>query len=112
MGSHQHHHVREAVDHNAEVGFWSVLPPVLQLFCASAADVDPVEATCDGVKTCCIDDDVEGKLGIAGVDAGGSDTLDRRFQDIHQFHVVLVVDFVVLGLQRYTPCPKSVVLRD
>src|SRR4051812_41248456 len=110
MRAHDHQHVRKALDENAEIGLRSILPLVLQPASVDAADVDAVETAGDRVEASGVDDDIERVLGIAGLDAGGRNALDRRLVDIDQFDIRLVVDLVVAGLERHAAGAEAVVL--
>ena len=49
---------------------------------------------------------------IAGPDAGRRDALDRRFVDVDQSDVGLVVDLVIVRLERQAAGAEAMVLRD
>ena len=110
MRSHQHHHVREAVDQDPEKSLRPALPFVFQPNAVHAPDIDPIEAAGDGVEAGCIDDDVERVFAIAGLDAFWRDPQNRCFGDIHQFDMVLVVGLVISGFQRHAAGAEAVVL--
>jgi hypothetical protein len=77
-----------------------------------AADVDAVEGAGDRVEPGRVDDDVEFVLGVAGLDAGRGDALDRRLVDVDQLDVGLVVDLEIAALERHAAGAEAVVLRD
>ena len=67
--AHQHQHVGEALDQDAEIGLRAALPLVLQPHAVDAPDVDAVEGAGDRVEAGGIDDDVELVVRVAGLDA-------------------------------------------
>ena len=109
MRSHQHQHVRKFMDHDAEIGLRPLSPLVLQPHAANPAKIDLVEAAGDGVKTGRVDDDVERVFPVAGLDPRRRDPLDRRFRDVDQFDIVLVVDLVIEGLERQPARAETVI---
>ena len=96
----------------AEVGLRAVRPYVLERPTADAADVDAVEGAGDRVESGGVDDHVEFVLGVAGLDAGRGDALDRCLVEVDERHVVLVVDLVVAALERDASGAEAVVLGD
>src|SRR5205814_1400979 len=117
MRAHDHHHVREAVHQDPEKGLRAVPPLLLQRHPIDPADVNAVEAARDPVETGRVDDDVELVFGIAGPDAPGlnpfgGDALDRRFGDVDELDVGLVVDLEVAAFERHTAGPETVIFRD
>ena len=55
---------------------WGPMTTLLEPLTAGAADVDPVEAACDGVEVGGEDDEVEGELALGRPEAGRRDALD------------------------------------
>src|SRR6202011_4899930 len=90
----------------------AVLPSVLELDAIHAAEVDLVEAAGDGIKAGRVNDDVEFIFRGAGLDALRRDPLDRRFRDVHQLDIVLVVDLVIESLERQPSGAEAVVPWD
>src|SRR6266851_3655197 len=112
MRTHHHQHIGEVVHQDAEKGLRSVLPLFLQRHPIDAPDVDAVETAGDRVEAGRVDDDIEFVLGIAGLDAGRGDALDRRLGDVDQFDIRLVIDLEVAAFEGYPAGAETVVLRD
>src|SRR5216683_1815505 len=112
MRAHHHQHIGEVVHQNAEEGLRAVLPFFLQQHPIDAPDIDAVETAGDRIEAGRVNDDVEFVLGVAGLDAGRSDALDRRLGDVDQLDVGLVVDLEVAAFERYPAGAEAVVFRD
>src|SRR5260370_408559 len=78
------HEIRNPRDHQAEVCPWSVCPRVPEPLSADAADIDAIEGAGDGIEAGRVDDQVELVLGLAGLDPGRRDALDRRLVDVDE----------------------------
>src|SRR5262249_37770783 len=107
--AHQHHHVRESMYHEAEIGLRSRFPLVLQPDAVDAAEIDLVESAGDGVEAGGEDDDIEFKLFLAGLDTLWRYALDRRFIDIDQLDIVAIIDLVIEGLERQPAGAEAVI---
>src|ERR1700756_4105660 len=110
--AHSHQQVRKTLHQNAEIGLRAVFPHLLEPDAVDAAYIDPVKGARDRVETGRVDDDVERVLALAGPNAAPRDALDRRFVEVDQFDVRLVVDLVISGFERHPARAEAVVLRD
>src|SRR4030095_1487740 len=97
---------------NAEKGLRPVLPLLLERHPVDPADVDAVEGTGDRVETGRVDDDVELVLGVASLDAGRGDALNRRLVEVDQLDVGLVIDLEIAAFERYAARAEAVIFRD
>ena len=70
----------------------------------------PAQRTRNSVVAGGVDNDVEFVVSVCCLDAGGCDALDGGFLDVHQQHVVLVVDLVVPALAGQALGAEHVVL--
>ena len=88
--------------------------PIDELFVEGAAihplDVHPAQRASDRVIACGVDDDVQLIVGVGGLNAVLRDALDRGLLNVHQQHVVLVVDLVVAALAGQALGAEHVVL--
>jgi len=91
------------MNHDAEIGLRSASPFILQPHPAKPAKIDLVETAGDGIEAGRIDDDVEREFPVAGPDTRRRDPLDRRFIDVDQLDIVLIVDLIIKGLERQPP---------
>src|SRR5207237_7369186 len=66
----------------------------------------------DRVETGRVDDNVELVLGRAGLDAGQGNAFDRRFGDVDQLDVGLVVDLEVAAFERHAAGAEAMIFRD
>ena len=90
--------IREAGALYAQIGAWALGKPLLDPLPAVASNVYPGQRPRYAVISRGKDDDVQFVLSVAGLDALGSDLLDRCLAHVDQQDVVTVVHFVVPGL--------------
>ena len=87
-------------------------PFLLQRHAVDAADIDVVERAGDRVEAGRIDDHIELVISVGGPDAVRRDALDRRFVQIDEFDVRLVVDLEIAAFQRHPARAKAVIFGD
>ncbi|MNZ75863.1 hypothetical protein D3C78_943510 [compost metagenome] len=111
-GAGDSEHVREASNHQAEVGAWTFYPLVTQGKTAFTTDIDAQQGTRHGIVASGEDDAVELMQSSGGLDAIGYDALDRGLLDADQADIIPVVGFVVVGIDTQPACGDMLTMRD
>ena len=112
MRAHDHRHVGKALDEHAKISLRPVAPGVLQRNPIDASDIDAIEGAGDRVEAGGVNNQVEFVLRRAGFNACRRHALDRRFRNIDEFDVRLVIDFVIMRLQWQPARAKAMIFRD
>src|SRR3546814_779947 len=107
----RHEQVRKAGAVNPEKGLRPVFPFLLQLSSFEAADVDTVIASGDCIEACRIDDEVDFKLLLARHNRGFRYPDERRLAKVYKSDIGLVVDLVIIRLERHAASPEPKALR-
>ncbi len=103
--------VREASDHEPEVGAWSVGPPVAKRDAVVAPDVDAEQGAGHCVETCGEDDRVELVVAVGRADAGGGELDDGGLLQVDEGDIRPVVGLEVVDVDAQALRAEGVVGR-
>src|SRR5215472_5835098 len=112
LRSGRHQEIGEAMDEHAEQGGWRMLPFFGKPLAADAAYIDQIIGAGDGIESGGIDDDVEFVVSLGGAQARFGHANERRLAEIDEMHIIAVVGFEILRLQRQALHAKAVIPGD
>ena len=99
LRARDHEEVREAGDHDAEIGARAARPLLLDRRAPIGADIDLLHGAGHGIEACCEGNRIEVVVGVRRAQAVGCDLLDRCAADVDQRDVVAIVGLVIVGIE-------------
>ena len=110
-GAGEGEHIREAGDHQTEVGARTARPFLRQGGAVADADVDFLQGSGHGIEAGGKHDGIKCVLSFIGAQTCFRQRLDRRGAGIDEGHIVTVVGLVIVGIQAQALGADRMILR-